>query len=170
MNSAMDPQLALLWADFGIRCLYGRYSDAVCRMDVATFSDCFTDDAVWKIAGRTLCGRDEICSSFQASLEPSERVIMRVGITVFDLADGGATGRTPVSELVKRKDGSAKRTLATYYDRFVELDGIWRFQWHHFSLHYLGSPDLSDRYLDFQEFGPPPAMPGPEDQTPVPRQ
>jgi uncharacterized protein (TIGR02246 family) len=138
-------------------------------MDVSSFSDCFTDDAVWKIAGRNLQGREEICRSFEASLAPSERVIMRVGITVFTLTDNSASGRTPVSELIKRKDGSAKRTLATYYDRFVRTDGIWRFQWHHFSLHYLGPPDLSEPYLDFQEFGPLPAMPGPDDPTPIPR-
>jgi uncharacterized protein (TIGR02246 family) len=169
MTSQTDARLDYLLAESGIRQLYGRYGDAVWRKDVPAFSDCFTADAVWKIAGMTLHGRTEICDTFEATLVPSERVMMWSGITVFALGDGLATGRTPVTELIKRKDGSANRTLAIYYDRFVESDAIWRFQWHHFNLHYLGPPDLSDPTIDCQEYGPPPAMPGPDDPTPVPR-
>ena len=66
------------------------------------------------------------------------------------------------------KDGSAQRTLAVYYDRLSEDDGVWRFQWHHFSLYYLGPPDLSASYLDAMEYGPPPGFPADDDPTPVP--
>ena len=94
--------------------------------------------------------------------------MMWVGIPLLDISTGTASGRTQVTELIKRKDGSSRRTLAIYYDRFVEVEAVWRFQWHHFNLAYLGPPDLSGRLLGCMEYGPPPAMPGPDDPTPVP--
>lgn len=164
----MGDPLAFLLAESGIRQLFGRYADAVWRKDFDAFADCFTEDAVWKIAGNTVRGREAIVGLFAASVEPSEKVMMRVGLPVIDLGEGGVAGRTQVSELIKRKDGSALRTLAVYYDRFVEQDGVWRFQWHHFNLYYLGPPDLSGPYLEVIEYGPPPGFPGPDDPTPTP--
>jgi ketosteroid isomerase-like protein len=163
-----DFRLTLLLAESGVRQLYARYADAVWRKDSAAFGDCFAGDAVWKIAGRTVTGRADIVSLFEMTLVPSERVMMWVGIPLLDIGNGTATGRTQVTELIKRKDGSSKRTLAIYYDRFVEAAGVWRFQWHYFNLAYLGGPDLSDSYLDCMDFGPPPGMPGADDPTPVP--
>jgi uncharacterized protein (TIGR02246 family) len=162
-----DP-LALLLAESGIRQLYARYADAVWRKDFDTFADCFTEDAVWKIAGQTARGREAIVALFARSVEPSERVMMRVGIPLIALDGTAATGRTQVSELIKRKNGTAQRTLAVYYDRLAERGGVWRFQWHHFNLYYLGPPDLSAPYLEAMEYGPPPGFPGPDDPTPVP--
>lgn len=164
----MSDPLAFLLAESGIRQLYGRYADAVWRKDFAVFAECFTEDAVWKIAGMTVQGRAEIVKTFAASVEPSEKVMMRVGIPLIEVDGNSAAGRTQVSELIKRKDGSAQRTLAVYYDRFAEQDGVWRFQWHHFNLYYLGPPDLSAPYLEAMEYGPPPGFPGPDDPTPVP--
>lgn len=54
-------------------------------------------------------------------------------------------------------------SIAIYYDRFV-LDGDrWRFSWHHYQLHYLGPPDMTGRFYPASDYGPPPAMPGPND-------
>ncbi len=164
----MDQRLAHILAESGIRELWSRYADAVWRKDFTAFEDCFTDDAVWKIAGITARGRSEIVGTFAASVEPTEKVMMRVGNSLLQVDGGMASGRTQVSELIKRKDGRAQRTLAVYYDRFVETDSVWRFHWHHFNLYYLGPPDLSGAYLDVMEYGPPPGFPGPDDPTPIP--
>ena len=163
-----DSRLAVLLAESGIRQLYARYADAIWRKDIVAFGECFTEDAVWKIVGRTVSGRTEITSFFEMSLVPSERVMMWVGIPLLDIDNGAATGRTQVTELIKRKGGSSRRTLAIYYDRFVEAAALWRFAWHHFNLCYLGPTDLSGGYLDWMEYGAPPAMPGADDPTPVP--
>lgn len=164
----MSDDLALLRAEAGIRQLYARYADAVWRKDGASFVDCFAEDAVWKIAGRTVRGRDEIGALFLASLEPSEKVMFWAGIPLLEVSGDTATGRTQVTELIKRKDGTSLRSLAIYYERFVEQQGAWRLQWHHFDLFYLGPPDLSGKFLDAGDYGPPPGFPGPDDPTPVP--
>ena len=168
MTTPDNASMAFLLAESGIRQLWGRCADAIWRKDVPAFAACFTEEAVWKIAGHTLRGRAEIGSFFEMTLVPSERVMMWPGITVLELGNGTATGRTQVTELIKRKDGSSKRTLAIYYDRFVESDGSWKFELHHFNICYLGPPDLSDSYIACMEYGAPPAMPGLDDPTPVP--
>jgi len=168
MTEPANQELAFLLAEAGVRQLYGRYADAVWRKDGAAFGECFTDDAVWKIAGRTMNGREEIVRGFLASLEPSERVMMWLGIPVIEVGDGTATGRVQVTELIKRKNGTSQRTLAYYYERFVETGGRWRIKWHHFNLYYLGPPDLSGDYIECMEYGPPPALAGPDDPTSVP--
>jgi len=160
--------LAFLLAEAGIRQLYARYADAVWRKDAESFADCFTEDAVWKIVGQEVRGRDAIASFLLASLEPSERVMFWAGVPVLEVGDGIATGRTQVTELIRRKDGTALRSLAIYYERFVEQQGVWRLQWHHFNMYYLGPPDLSGTYVDAMEYGPPPGFPGPGDPTSVP--
>jgi uncharacterized protein (TIGR02246 family) len=168
-----DPRTAkidFMIAESGIRQLYGRYADAVWRKDVPAFVECFAEDAIWKIGGRTLHGREEIGGVFEASLAPSERVMMWLGIPVITLTgERTATGRVQVTELIKRKDGSSARTLALYYERYVEEDGVWRLGWHHFNLYYFGPPDLSATFLENMEYGPPPGLPGADDPTTVRR-
>ena len=159
-----------LAAECGIRQLMGRYADAVWRQDSTAFADCWADGAQWKISGREANGRAEIAALFEASVAPSERVMMWTGIPVIDMGEAGVTGRVQVTELIKRKDGAGIRTLGLYYDRYSEQDGRWRFARRHFNLYYYGPPDLSDGiYEGVREYGPPPGMPGADDATSVRR-
>lgn len=155
-------------AEAGIRQLMGRYADAVWRQDSQAFAECWTEDAVWKIAGRIATGRPEIAALFQASVAPSERVMLWAGIPVLEVGEGTATGRVQITELIKRKSGEAFRTLALYYDHYREEAGRWRYSRRHFNMYYMGAPDLSDGiFPGVLEYGPPPGMPGPDDPTPV---
>lgn len=155
-----------MMAESGIRQLYARYADAVWRQDGEAFGDCFTQDAVWKIAGRRVEGRAAIAELFLASVAPSERVMFWSGAPVITIGDGEVTGRVQVTELIKRRDGEGVRTLGWYYERFAEQAGAWRFAWHHFDLFYYGRPDLSDPITPWGDYGPPPAFPGPDAPTP----
>lgn len=156
-----------LLAESAIRQLYGRYCDAVWRKDTEAFVDCFTEGATWKIAGKTIRGRVDIGSSFEAFLAQSEKVMMFVGIPILDVNEGAATGRIQATELLKLKDGNAIRTLGIYYERFVEVNDRWLIESHHFNMYYYGPPDLSEPYYECQEYGPLPGMPGPDDPTTV---
>ncbi|MGE0284366.1 MAG: nuclear transport factor 2 family protein [Rhizobiaceae bacterium] len=159
-----------LAAECGIRQLMGRYADAVWRQDSAAFGQCWCEDAVWKIAGREAKGRAEIAAMFEASVAPSERVMLWAGIPVIELTPEGATGRVQVTELIKRRTGEGLRTLGLYYDHYREDNGQWRFARRHFNLYYVGPPDLSGEiYPDVLEYGPPPGMPGEGDPTSVKR-
>jgi hypothetical protein len=154
-----------LEAEIGVRRLHALCADAVWRRDGAAFANCYTEDGIWKIAGLTLRGHEAIREALGQLGAANERVLMTFGSPILDMSDGTLTGRTHVMEQVKLLDGSASATIGIYYERFVERDGEWLFQWRHFDFCYLGPPDLSAPFYPFQDYGPPPALPGPEDRT-----
>lgn len=161
---AHDPEIEFLLAEAAIRQLYARYADAVWRKDRAALVSCFTDDATWKIAGRTLVGHQAIGEFFEASVGASQKVMFWWGNPVLEIAGDEATGRLQVTELIKRADVEL-RSLAIYYERYRRIEDRWLLSFHHFNMHYLGPPDLSDDYYDCREYGPPPGFPAPDDPT-----
>jgi uncharacterized protein (TIGR02246 family) len=163
---AQEDELAFLLAEAGIRQLYARYADAVWRKDRAALTSCFTEDAVWKIAGQTLVGRDAIGTFFEKSVGASQKVMFWSSNPLLEVSGHEATGRLQVTELIKR-DEVELRSLAIYYERYRREAGSWLLSFHHFNMYYLGPPDLSDDYYDCLEYGPPPGFPGPEDPTTV---
>ena len=156
-----------LTADAGVRRLYGLYADALWRKDPDAFGACFSEDAVWKIAGRTIRGRAQIVAGFEAMTASAHKVAMFTGLPVVSVECGEVTARTQVTEYSKLKDGTAIRTLAVYHDRLVEDGDGWRFAWHHFDMAYYGPPDFSAPYHDCPDHGPPPGFPGPDAPTTV---
>lgn len=155
----------VLAVEAAIRQLHARYIDAVWRRDADAFVDCFAEQAEWKIAGRHLRGRGEIRAAFEAFMQPSERVLMSLGTPVLEVGAGVAVGRTPATELIKRRDGGVARTVGVYHERFVETGDGWRFAWRHWSYHYYGPPDFSADFFDSPDYGPPPAMPAADEPT-----
>ena len=155
----------LMIADCGVRQLYARYVDAVWRRHRDAFLDCFAEDGEWKIAARHMRGRGEIASGYDALLAPSQRVLMLLAPPVLQVAAGEVSARTPITELIKLRDGGGVRTIGVYYDRFVDQGDRWRFASRHFDLFYYGPPDLSADVYASPDYGPPPAMPAPDAPT-----
>ena len=155
----------LIAADFGIRQLQSRYMDAVWRRDYAAFGDCFAEDGEWRIAGRVLRG-PTACVAFLEELMPMfDRVRMTMQSPILGLVDGHVCGRTDVLEHNILTDRSRRITIGTYFDRFSEADGHWRFADHFYQLYYIGPPDMSGDFHDIVDFGPPPAMPRANEPT-----
>lgn len=146
-------------AEAGIRRLHARYADAVFRKDFCAFGDCFTVDAAWHIGGHVLRGRDEITRFLAARIADSHWVLINFGMPILEIGDGTASGRTYVTEQNAYRNAPPSYHVATYYERFVEQDGVWRRAWALFQLHYMGPADLSGKFFEQADFGPPPAMP-----------
>jgi len=159
----------ILLVESGIRQLYARCIDAVWRKNSGEFAGCFAEDGEWKIAGLHMRGREEIDEGFKKLLSPNERVLMIPSLPVLDIGEGTVSGRTYVTELVKKKDNQGLRTIGTYFERFVQQGERWLFQWRHFALHYYGPPDLSAPFYDHPDFGSPPNMPADQDPTVIRR-
>ena len=154
-------------ADSGIRQLYARYIDAVWRKDADAFGRCFAADGEWKIAGMHLRGRAEISGTIARLLGGYERVLMTVSTPVLEVGAGRATGRVHCLEYAKFLDGTSVATIGIYYDRYVEEEGHWRFQWRQWALHYRGPVDLSAQFVNSPEYGPFPNMPSPDEPMSV---
>jgi len=150
-----------------IRQLHARYIDAVFRKDFDAFTECFAEDAEWKVAGLHIRGRAEIRREIERFLAPMDRTIMMFGTPILEVGQGTAVGRTYVREYNKAKNGETASTVGVYYERFVNQGDRWRFQWRHWMLYYLGPPDLSAPFYDCRDYGPPPGMPGADDPTTV---
>ena len=146
-------------AECGIRQLHARCIDAVWRQDADVFADCFTEDGVWKVAGKMFTGREVIRPTFTKLLGLNDRVMIIPGIPMLEVDGDKAVGRVQSTELSKLPDGSAFLTLGVFYDRYVKESDGWRFQWRHFSLHYRGPMDMSADLVPTPDYGAFPGMP-----------
>lgn len=155
-----DPQAARA----GIAELHARYTDAVWRKDAASFAQCFTAQGEWRISGMELQGRDQIAETIERILSRLDRVLITFGTPILSVGEGVASGRTYIDERCAWKDGNRTVSIGRYYERFVEVDGCWLFDWRLFQLLYRGPPDLTGEFFDPEDWGPPPGMP-PRDAT-----
>jgi ketosteroid isomerase-like protein len=148
-----------LMIEAGIRLLHARYADAVFRKDYATFADCFTEDAEWRLGSYALHGRQEAVAFLADRIANSHWVLMTFRTPILHIENGTVAGRTYVTEQNAYKNAPPAHTVATYYERFAEQNGVWRRSWAFFQLHYIGKEDLSGNFPPQPDYGPPPAMP-----------
>jgi ketosteroid isomerase-like protein len=146
-------------AEAGIRQLHARYTDAVWRKDADAFARCFTEDGEWRISGMVLKGRPQIAETIERILANFTRVLITFRTPLLDLGDGVASGRTYIDERCAWANGNTNISIGRYYERFVQVDGLWLFKWRLFELHYRGPPDMTGTFFDHPDLGPPPAMP-----------
>ncbi len=145
--------------------LHARFVDAVFRQDIRQFADCFARDGVWKIAGRTMAGRETIFDLAGPMLAYCERIQLVPLHPLLELTEEGAIGRQQMIELSKMKDGSGAMTIGVYHDRYVEEDGQWRFSWRHWTFKYRGPYDFSGAFVDTPDYGAFPIGPDGDEPT-----
>jgi hypothetical protein len=151
---------ALTAAENGIRRFHARYADAVFRRDYETFADCFAEDCEWRVGAAILRGRAEPVEFLKGKMELFHWVLMTFRQPIVAVGpDGTASSRTYVTEQNAFKDGRPGNSVATYFERFREENGMWRRSWAFFQLHYMGSADNGGQYFQHPDYGPPPAMP-----------
>lgn len=147
-------------AETAVRQLHARYVDAVWRKDPVSFGACFARDAEWRLSGVVIRGRDEIAAFMAAAFTRYRRILLTFRTPIVEVAGPGRlNARTYVSEQSVLADGTAYGPIGTYYERFIEEEGRWCFNWRLFLTDYIGPPDLSGSFFDNPDFGPPPAMP-----------
>ena len=146
-------------AQAGICELHARYTDATFRKDYDAFAGCFTPDGEWRISGRVFKGRQQIRDGIAAILENFIRVLITFRTPILSVGDGAASGRTWIDERCAWKNGNTNIAIGLYYEHFVEVDGLWLFDWRLFQRHYTGPPDMTGTFDEHTDYGPPPAMP-----------
>ncbi|MCB2073393.1 MAG: nuclear transport factor 2 family protein [Novosphingobium sp.] len=151
----IDPMAA----EFGIRQVQSRYTDAVWRKDYDAFAGCFAKDGEWRISGRVFRGRQEIRDGISIILDKFIRVLISFRAPIVSVKDGMVTARTYIDERCAWKNGNTNISVGTYYEHFVEEDGELLFKWRLFEMHYRGDPDMTGTFFDRTDYGPPPAMP-----------
>jgi ketosteroid isomerase-like protein len=146
-------------AEFQIRQLHARYSDAIYRQDADSVAELFAEDGEWRVGGQITKGRENI-KSFLAGVFPQfKRIFMIFRTPIVHVTADEIGSRCYVTENSQFADGRAFGPIGVYYDRFTEVDGQLLFQWRLFHTQYVGPPDLSAPFYDVPDFGPPPGMP-----------
>ena len=85
-------------AAVGIGQLHARFADAVFRMDIDEFAQCFAETGVWKIAGMDLLGRAAIHEAASRLLTRCEKIHLIPGQPILDVAGTTAQGRQQMTE------------------------------------------------------------------------
>ena len=150
----------LIATEAAVRRLHALYTDAVFRKDAAAFGACFARYAQWRLSGIVVEGRDTIAAFMETAFSKYVRIMMNFHSPIVAITDEGEiVARTYVSEQSILANGKPFGPIGTYYERFVEEDGALKFAWRLFMSDYLGPPDMTGKFFDNPDFGPPPAMP-----------
>jgi uncharacterized protein (TIGR02246 family) len=153
-------------AESAIRQLHSRYIDSVWRKDYDAFGNCFAEDCQWRIGGMMLEGRKNIVDGFIKLTDRFAHVLVTLRTPIVHLTGKGtASARTYLTEQNVFKDGTAYAPIGMYYEHFVDEGDQWRFKWRLFQAHYVGPPDMSGKFIEQPDYGPPPNMP-PRDAMP----
>jgi ketosteroid isomerase-like protein len=155
-----------LLAEAAVRQLHARYVDAVFRADLDAFGECFAEQAEWRVGGKVMRGRNEATAFMRNVFPQFERLFMTFRTPLLNIDNSGAlSARTYVSENSRFADGRPFAPIGIYYEHFIREDGRLRFKWRLFQTHYAGPPDLTERFFDLPDYGPPPAMPPFDEET-----
>lgn len=122
-----------------IKQLKARYA-ALCdaNYDADALAELFTEDAVWD--GETLGraeGREGIRQFFRGSSQRISFAIHNILSPIIDVTGDTATGSWYLLQACTYRDGNqAVWGAATYTDRYVRQDGLWKFQHVHIHSHF----------------------------------
>jgi hypothetical protein len=128
-----------------IRNLVARYSDAVLRLDSETWLETWAQEGEWELLGERSRGHEALAARLEALTGGLEYVMQSTGGGIVEIDGKGARGRWTVTEHARTQAGTGLFTMGAYSDEYCQEQGAWRFARRHFSLFYMGPPDLSGR-------------------------
>ncbi len=116
-----------LHAQLAIQSLVASYSDAVNRRDAESWAACWAVDAVWRLRGSEIAGREQIVASWQRAMDSYAHVWFMAFIGHLDLAGDEAWLRTHTFEYLSPADAKPRLQSGLYEDRVILRDGRWVF-------------------------------------------
>jgi len=149
-----------------VRQLHGRYCDAVIRKDVAAFGQCFTEECDWRISGTLLAGRAGAMRRIEQTFREARLVYIEFATPMLDIGPDGISARTYMNERCIWYDGRTNIVIGRYFERYVRDGEQLRFSWRLWQGLYTGPADLSGTYYEVADYGPPPALPAPDEMPP----
>ena len=127
--------------------LVHRYADAVTQRDLDQWGACWAPDGRWEMRSDRIAsdpeGRVALLQMAFDALEGVVQLVMNGSVT--ELADGPA-GRWYIVEHIRRTSGQTGLIIGHYDDRYVRIDGEWRFAARTLVRHYEGPPDLTGTF------------------------
>lgn len=120
-------------AHAAIHALVAAYSDAVNRRDADSWAACWAPDAVWRLRGAEVAGRDQILAAWRRAMDGFAQVWFMAFIGHLDLAGDEARLRTHTFEYLNPATGKPRLQSGLYEDHVILRDGRWLFASRSFS-------------------------------------
>jgi hypothetical protein len=144
--------------------LHARYCDAVIRKDPVSLGDCFTENCEWRISGMLLEGRGGAISRMEQTFRDARSVYIEFGTPLLNESTSGEiSARTYMNERCAWHSGSTNIVIGRYFERYARDGSSLRFSWRLWQGLYIGPADLTGKYYDVPDYGPPPTMPAADD-------
>jgi uncharacterized protein (TIGR02246 family) len=124
------------------------YAAAVAARDGDAWGATWADDAEWVLGpNRVVNGRDAIVATWNSAMERYHRVVQLYLSNWVDVDGDKAHGAIVLVELLEPV-GDAPRTMAArYIDDYIRTADGWRFARRTLDSWYMGSTDLTGRFL-----------------------
>lgn len=107
--------------------LNGTYADGVVRIDAATWSTVWADDAHWDLMGHQTDGKDAIVTFWNGAMSGLEAVSFHCVPCMIEVTGDTARARVQTQEILKPKDAKARHVGGLYEDELKKIDGRWLF-------------------------------------------
>ncbi|MED5263335.1 MAG: nuclear transport factor 2 family protein [Myxococcota bacterium] len=129
--------------ELAIRELVARYAATVGNGDVEGWSRTWAEDGEWEVLGQTSRGREAVTNRLEELLGGLEFVVQMASGGILEIRGDQATGYWQITEHGRFAGGNPLFTLGAYRDRYVRVEGDWRFARRGFHAIYVGPPDMS---------------------------
>jgi ketosteroid isomerase-like protein len=103
------------------------YADAMFQNDLQAWLANFTEDCVWRGAGREMRGLDELAASWPSLWEPLRRMAYFTEVAAIHVKGDHATARCYSRQIMFRKDGRVDKLCGLYHDELVRRGDRWLF-------------------------------------------
>jgi uncharacterized protein (TIGR02246 family) len=110
-----------------IRELIDMYSDAVARRDAQAWSATWAEDAVWRISGRELQGREAIVAAWHGAMDRYAALAFVAFPGAITVEGDRAQLRTHTLEHLVPVDGPKRVQAGIYEDELVRYEDRWLF-------------------------------------------
>jgi ketosteroid isomerase-like protein len=110
-----------------IRERYGAYSDAVFQRDCDAWLACWTEDGVWDIFDKEICGKPALRQQWDETWSMLERMAFFSEVGSIEVEGERAAVRSYCLEIVALQGGESLKVVAHYADELAKVDGEWLF-------------------------------------------
>lgn len=111
-----------------IRELFDAYSDAVSRMALDDYLDCWTEDGVRLGDGGEARGREQLRAQWAGIWKTLSRMAFVTQIGAIEVDGDHAQTRSYCLEILQFPNGATHRLVGTYEDQLRRVEGRWRFR------------------------------------------
>lgn len=103
------------------------YCDAVFRHAADDWIACWAEDAVWRLPGLEVSGRDKVKAAWEGAMAGFSLAAFFATPGSIRVSGGAAEARVYTQETLRLTDGGMRRIVGAYDDRLVKLNDQWLF-------------------------------------------